>query len=207
MGEAAIYHIIIIAAGVYGIFRGWRCGFLGQTGGLLGMLFGIVFCRLFVKDGAEVARDLCPSIEDLFASDFIYMALSAVVIYTTVYFGFRLMSLVFHRVLCGLNLGPVNSLAGAALCLLKYMIVISLLYNVILSIFPGCALMKECRAGDGNMIELVMALAPALMDTYSPCDLALKYQLKEAESISYNISGNGCVISMAGSHDARQSII
>lgn len=207
MGEAAIYHIIIIAAGVYGIFRGWRCGFFGQTGGLLGMLFGIVFCRLFVKDGVVVAEEVCPSIADLFASDFIYTSLTALVIYTTVYFGFRLMSLVLNRVLSGLNPGPVNSLGGAALCLLKYVLFISLIYNVILAIFPGSALMKECRAGDGNMIELVMALAPALMDTYSPCDLALKYQLKEAESISYNISGNGCVISMAESCDIRRTII
>ncbi len=203
MGGASIYHIIILIAGVLGIFRGWRCGFLGQTGGLLGILFGIVFCRLFARDGAEIIEGMLPSIAGLFASDFIYMSLSTAAIFITVYLGFRLLSSIFRRILCGLRLGAINSLAGSALCLFKYMLMISLVYNVILAIFPGCALMRECKAGDGNMVEVVMELAPALLNTYSPCDLALKYQLKEAEAISANITGTHLVISMTGCTDAR----
>lgn len=194
MGSASAYHIVILLCAVAGVFRGWRKGMLGQVGGLLGLAFGIVFCRLFHTEAANAVRSILPFIEGFFAADFIYASLGTLGLYTAVYLGFRLLTSVFGRLLRTVNLGAIDSVAGSALCLFKYMVAVSIAYNVWIALFPTSALMAECRAGDGNMVECVTDLAPALFGTLSPHDMALRMQLREADKISYNIPVPNSVI-------------
>ena len=49
MGEA-IYHILVIAVALVGIFRGFHAGLMRQVSGVLGFIFGIVAARALGPD-------------------------------------------------------------------------------------------------------------------------------------------------------------
>ena len=64
--------------------------------------------------------------------------------------------------------------------------------------------MKYASSDDGNVVEVVMMLAPGLLGCRSYEDLYHLLQLREAKKISCNISREPCVIDkQRGLHKAQ----
>jgi len=184
-----VYMLILIAVLVYAVWRGWRTGLIHQLAGVLGMAFGIVAARMFYTQVGEWLLGEWPRLGDGFAHEYKVRILSAALIFAAVYMAFSLMAAVLRSALSLLHAGALNAIAGAAVSLMKWVVVMSVMYNVLLALSPEGDLAGFCDDGDGNLVELVMSVAPALMDTGCPDDLEHERKLEEAKTISDNGAG------------------
>lgn len=192
--DNAFYQLMVIGVAILGVFRGYRKGFINQIPGVLGFAFGTVCCHVFTEQGEEVARALFPSIAGRLGADFIYSLLGSGVVYVAVFVAFSLLTRILRSAMQIFAGGLLNSLIGAAFCLVKYMLALSILFNIIVCFSPRSELMHSAMADDGNAVEVVMGIAPALLGCLSYEDLAHIVQLEDAKKISGNIRKPGNVI-------------
>lgn len=190
----AIYHIIVLGVAAIAVMRGFRKGFTGQVSGILGFAFGTVCAHVFDEESEAFVRMLLPGIDGRIGSAFVYSVLSAVLVYVAVYLIFRIFTNILRSAMQVFYVGMLDSLLGSAFCLLKYMLAVSIVYNLILCVNPGSPLMKYANADDGNVVECVLLLAPGLLGCGSVEDLSHLIQLKEAKKISCNINEEPYVI-------------
>lgn len=192
----AIYHIIVMGVAVIAVIKGFRVGFTGQVSGVLGFAFGTVCTHVFDSQAEEIVRMCLPWIQDRAGSAFIYSVLSAAIVYVSVYLIFRLLTRVLRSAMQVFYVGMLDSLLGAGFCLMKYMLMLSILYNLILCLNPTSRLLRYANADDGNVVECVMLIAPGLLGCGSVEDLSHLLQLREAKKISYNLNSRPSVIEM-----------
>lgn len=187
MNDAA-YHIIAITVAAIAVIKGFRSGFTGQVSGVLGFAFGTVCAHVFDDQAEGIVRGLLPGLEGHVGAAFIYSVISAAMVYVAVFMVFRIFTRVLRSAMQVFYVGMLDKLLGAAFCLTKYMLVLSIIYNLILCVNPSSKLLKYATAEDGNIVEVVMMLAPGLLGCYSYEDLSHLIQLKEAKKISCNIN-------------------
>lgn len=189
-----LYHILIIAVAFIALAKGFKSGFTGQISAILGFAFGIVCAHIFSTQGESFFRMILPGVKDCVGSSFIYSLLSAVSIYVIVFYLFKILTKVLRSAMEVFNVGMLDSILGAAFSLVKYLLVLSIFLNLLLCVSPNSGLMKYARADDGNIVEGVVLLAPALLGCFSAEDLSHILQLWEAKKISVNRSATPRVI-------------
>lgn len=182
------YHLIVIVVAAYAVIKGFRRGFTGQISGILGFAFGTVCAHVFEPEVEAFFRSLLPGLKHSIASAFTYTVLSAVTIYGIVYMAFMTFTKVLRSAMQVFYVGMLDSILGAVFSLLKYLLVLSIIYNLILCINPNSTLLRYATADDGNVVESVVALAPNLLGCGSAHDLAHLLQLREAKKISHNLT-------------------
>lgn len=190
----AIYHILALAVFAVALVRGYRSGFTGQISGILGFAFGAVSSHVFFAEADGLMRMLFPGIGSHAGASFVYGVLAVTSIYAAVYMLFRMLTGVLRSAMQVFEVGILDRLLGAAFCAVKYLLVLSIVYNVIVCVNPESRLMKYAGADDGNIVEMVLLLAPGLLGCYSFEDLAHLLQLREARKISCNLRPDPCVI-------------
>lgn len=184
----ATFHIVAIAVAAIAVIKGFRSGFTGQVSGVLGFAFGTVCAHVFDEQAEAVMRALLPGLEGRLGSAFIYSVTSAALIYVMVFLLFRIFTKVLRSAMQVFYVGMLDKLLGSAFCLAKYMLMLSIIYNLILCVNPSSPLMKYATAEDGNVVEIVMMLAPGMLGCRSYEDLSHLIQLREAKKISCNIN-------------------
>lgn len=190
----AVYHIIVIAVAALSVIKGFRQGFTGQISGILGLAFGTVCAHVFDSQAEEFMRMLLPGLQGRVGSAFIYSVSSAALVYLVVYLLFKMLTKVLRAAMQVFYVGMLDSLLGAAFCLVKYMLLVSIIYNLILCVNPDSRLLKYAEADDGNVVEVVLDLAPGLLGCGSVDDLYHLLQLREAKKISCNLKPEPGVI-------------
>ena len=192
--EDGFYHILILVVSTVAVISGFRKGFTGQVSGILGLAFGVVCARVFEQPSEEFFRALLPGISNSPFSEFIYSVISAATVYVIVYLVFRIFTAILRSALQIFYVGMLNRIMGSFFCLLKYLMFLSLFYNLILCVHPDSTLLRYARADDGNMVDEVTMLAPALLGCMGVDDLSHLWQLNEAKKISCNINRASDVI-------------
>lgn len=190
----AFYHIIVVAVAGYAVVKGFRRGFTGQVSSVLGLAFGAVCAHVFGPQTEEALRSIFPGISGRCGSAFIYSVLSAALIYLAVYLTFGFLTKVLRSAMQVFYVGMLDSLFGSAFCLVKYMVLLSIAYNLILCVNPSSPLLKYADADDGNVVECVLLIAPGILGCGSCEDLSHLIQLREAKKISCNIKRESDVI-------------
>ncbi|MBD5231787.1 MAG: CvpA family protein [Bacteroidales bacterium] len=180
------YMLILILVLLYAVWRGWRTGLVHQLSGVLGIAFGIVCARIFCDPVSQWIVAHSPKLAEGFAAEYRLHILASALIFAGVYLAFKLIAGVLKSAMSVLHVGVFNSMAGAAFSLLKWVMIMSVVYNLILALSPQGTLANYCDDGDGNLVEVVMSAAPALMDTCGPDDLEHMRRMEEAKSISKN---------------------
>ncbi|MDE6679964.1 MAG: CvpA family protein [Muribaculaceae bacterium] len=195
------YHILALLAGIQALVRGFRRGLTRQVCALLGLAFGVVCAHLFADEGQRLARLLFPGIESHYCSGFIYSLISAAGIYTCVFLCFRWLTRVLGRALEVIHTGIFNALLGSGFNFTKTLLMLSMAYNSVVCVNPSSKLMKYASASDGNVVEAVMRLAPALLGSMSLEDLEHLIKLHEARDISQNITPAPGVLNIGDDSD------
>lgn len=167
----------------YSLVRGFRKGFVKQIPNFIGFCFGIVCTHIFYPPLDEMLRTILPSLAERVEGDYIYSVFAVGTIYMAVY---AVVSVCtgFFRIVFRSSPGLMGSLAGSLFCLVSNMLMLSVFYNFWLGMKPHSDLMKYAKADDGNIVEAVMLLSPALLGGESVSDLAITLQLEEAKLIS-----------------------
>ncbi|MDE6648769.1 MAG: CvpA family protein, partial [Muribaculaceae bacterium] len=183
MGEA-IYHILVIAVALVGLFRGFSAGFLRQIPEVLGFVFGIVAARALGPGFVSWLAGWFPPLYHPVAKTFFLSVLAYSVIWSICLLLFSIFTRILNRVLGFFPVGIVNSLAGAVFSLVKYIMFLSILFDLGLCRPFESPLMHCARHDDGNLVDCVIRLAPEVLGTMSADEYILKVQLWEARTIS-----------------------
>lgn len=182
------YHIIVLAVAAFSVIKGFKRGFTGQISGILGFAFGTVCAHVFEPDVEAALRAILPGVRHSAGGAFIYSVLSSVIVYSIVYTAFKMFTKVLRSAMQVFYVGMLDAILGAMFSLLKYMLLLSIVYNLLLCINPKSPLLKYASADDGNIVESVVLLAPGLLGCGSVHDLSHLIQLHEAKKISCNIT-------------------
>lgn len=183
MGEA-IYHILVIAVALVGIFRGFNAGLMRQVSGVLGFIFGIVAARALGPDFAAWIAGWFPHLYHPVAKMFFVSILGYGIIWAICMLLFSMFAGVLNFILGMIPVGIMNSIAGAVFSLVKYLMFLSILFDLALCRPFDSPLMHCARHDDGNLVNEVIRLAPELLGTMSAEEYVHKVQLWEARSIS-----------------------
>ena len=183
MGEA-IYHILVIAVALVGIFRGFNAGLMRQVSGVLGFVFGIVAARALGPDFSSWLAGWLPQVYHPVAKSFFVSILGYGIIWGLCMLLFSIFTGILNFILGMIPVGIMNSIAGSAFCLLKYLMFLSILFDLALCRPFDSPLMHCARHDDGNLVDGVIRLAPELLGTISAEEYIHKVQLWEARSIS-----------------------
>lgn len=183
MGEA-IYHILVLGVAIVGIFRGFQAGLMRQVSSVLGFVFGIVAARAIGPDFAVWLVGWFPRVYHPVACTFFVSILAYGIIWGLCMFLFSTFTGILNFLLGVIPVGIVNSIAGGAFCLLKYLMFLSLLFDLAICRPFDSPLMHCARHDDGNLVDGVIRLAPELLGTMSAEEYVLKVQLWEARTIS-----------------------
>lgn len=183
MGEA-IYHILVIVVAVVAILRGFNRGLTSQVSDVLGFVFGLVAARTFAPDFGTWLMGWMPQWYEPVAKTFFFSTLSSGLIWSCFMGAFSFLTKILNKLLGTLPAGLMNSICGAVFSLMKYLMFLSLLFDLAACRPTDSPLMHCVRHDDGNLVDVVMRLAPELLGSMSVEEYALKVQLWEAKSIS-----------------------
>lgn len=183
MGEA-IYHILVLAVALVGMLRGFHTGLMRQVSGVLGFAFGMVAARILGPDLTVWIAGWFPHYYDPVAKTFFLEILAYGTIWGLSVFLFSMFTGILNFILGFIPVGIMNSIAGAAFSTLKYLMFLSILFDLALCRPADSPLMHCARHDDGNLVDGVIRLAPVFLGTMSAEDYILGVQLWEAKSIS-----------------------
>ena len=183
MGEA-IYHVLVIAVALTGLFRGFHTGLTRQVSGVLGFVFGIVAAGAVGPGLADWLQGWMPRFYHPVAREFFFSTLSYGVIWSGCLLAFSMLTKILDYILGLIPVGIINSLAGAVFSMVKYLMFLSLLFDLAICRPFDSPLMHCARHDDGNLVDCVIRLAPEVLGFMSADEDVHKVQLWEARTIS-----------------------
>lgn len=195
--ESAALHILVILAAGVALIRGWRKGLARQTGDVLALAFGTVSAYVASPVLAADVLQLVPAGEG-WCAEYVVSTLPACLVFAGVALLVRLCAFPVGRLLHNLWKSILDRLFGAAFCLLWWMMWLSVGFNLFLCWQPDSKLANLGGRDDGNAVEEVMLLAPALLGCSDVEDLWHLRRLEEAKYISLNHRGENIVVNEAG---------
>ena len=182
--QNVIYHVIVLLIAAVAVVCGFRRGFARQTPSVIGMAFGIICARLLAPGLDDVLYGAFPSVHGKVEEKFVYDTLSTGMVFFSIYAIFRTVTGFLGRVMSSGENSILDNIAGAVYNLFKYMVFLSVAYNLIAAMNPRSEIMHSVKSDDGNVVEEVMLLGPALMGGEDAMDLSHKLQLEDAKKIS-----------------------
>jgi len=183
MGEA-IYQIMVIVVSVVAILRGFHRGLARQVSDVLGFVFGLVAARTLGPDFETWLMGWMPQWYEPVAKTFFFSTLSYGLIWACFMGVCSFLTKILNKLLGLIPVGLMNSIGGTVFSLMKYLMFLSLLFDLAVCRPTDSPLMHCVRHDDGNLVDVVMRIAPGLLGSMTVEEYALKVQLWEAKSIS-----------------------
>lgn len=179
-----IYHVIIFVvialSGVIGFYR----GITRQLPSLIAVAFAIVSTRLLSSSLDDLLYGALPWIHGKVQEQFLYDLLSTTLVFTAVFALFHIITGFIGKAIGSRHPALPDSLAGAVFRIFRNLLFLSIAYNIIYGFSKDSGLTRCVSSDDGNMVEEVMLLSPALLGGEDAIELCHKIQLEEAKKIS-----------------------
>lgn len=158
MSAIDILIIIVIAiAAVYGV----RKGMISQLGSIVGIVAGIVVCRLFGETFAEVLDlNLTDATSSPETSAYLNSAIANLILFVAAYFVAKLCSGIIAEVAKSLYLGIFDKIGGIVFAIFEWLLGLSLLLNLCQAFFPNVHIVSS---SSGIADEQIMNLAPTIL--------------------------------------------
>ena len=162
----AVIDIVILAVFAGAVITGYRKGFIAQAGSLAAIVVAIVACRLL---GPAVTDFILANHEGEISSVQRYCtsALAYCGVYIVAYYAVilvvKLLKLIVHTML----LGPLDSIGGALVSLLKWFMALSIAANLSIALSPNGNWLTTSTLGSGRPVHWVVKLAPNVLGIVS----------------------------------------
>ncbi len=179
-----LYHLIVIAALAFGTIRGFQKKLTTQVPSCIGIAFGIVCSYIFRFPTEELVRGFLKAEATGVDGNFVISNLAVTLIFIIAYTIFYLCTYILKFFFKMLDTGLLDNISGAIFGALRAALFISMAYNLWLSLFPDCRLLKYAMHDDGDIVHEVMLISPFMLGSESVDELAHKVQLEEAKTIS-----------------------
>lgn len=154
--DIVIIAVIVIAA-IYGYYK----GIFAQMGALAGIIGGVICCRIFGDDLATFFNNhFADSTATPATTMFLNNVVAHVVIFVVAYFGARLLASLLSATLKKIKLGILNRIAGAVFAPVQWLVILSIILNIWIAIFPNSKIVKSPT---GIADETIINLAPDIL--------------------------------------------
>lgn len=148
---------LILLFVVAGMVRGFSKGIIFELSGLLGLIIAIYVSRYhstpfaeFIHDFFNVGKEYCPALGMVMA-----FIVSMIVV--------KGLAMLAVKLIKAISLGWLNSLLGALISTLKYVLAISIVMNVLGPINSKLNILDKHHAEDSVLCSSVMGFAPAIL--------------------------------------------
>ncbi|MCM1153023.1 MAG: CvpA family protein [Muribaculum sp.] len=188
----AIYHLTVIVLAALGAIRGYHAGVKGQIASVLGMAFGIVCAHIFSDPVYAWLLETYADTASRLGGDLLLQMAAPSIVYVAVFCLLQSLSAILRSAMSVFESGLLSSLAGGLFGVLKYVFFVSIGFNLAVDYNPYSTLLKYAMDGDGNVVELVMDIAPDALGAPGYEELAHRRRLEEAKGISRVAPGGWC---------------
>lgn len=124
----AFIDFIILLLAIWAVYRGWRAGFLKEIISMIGFFVGLFLAAALYSNFGEY---LAPKIG---ASPGVSDVIAFILIWVVVPILLGMVANILTKALKGMKLGLPNSILGAALSTMKYLVLMSCIFNVMSAI-------------------------------------------------------------------------
>lgn len=163
----AAIDIILLLIFILTAWLGFRKGIITQIGSVAAIIVAIIACRMFGATVEDILFGQRPEWDSGF-SKYAVSIISNAVIYMVAYYAVILVSRLLHTLTHVVLLAPLDHIAGAAFSVAKYGLLVSLLLNLYIVVFPQTSLLAQSRLADGKAVEAVIGFAPWVLDAINP---------------------------------------
>lgn len=118
--------IIILVILLWGAFRGWKSGFIKEVFSSVGIVAGLVVAILFYS---QLGEYFTPALGSGSVASFTSSVLAFIIIWVVVPIVLSVVANVLTRTAKGLHAGPLNSISGLLVGMLKYFVLISFVFS------------------------------------------------------------------------------
>ncbi|MCH5214634.1 MAG: CvpA family protein [Muribaculaceae bacterium] len=179
-----LYHIIIIIVVVWSVITGYHKGFMRQLGMVVSVAFGIVISRIFSPGCLPYVEEFVPEFVAGFKRPFVVQTLTSGLLFVVSGGVMFLITLPLAMLSKAFSLGILNSMGGALFRGFLFLLLVSLLYNLIADMAPRSSITQSSRQHDGNLVEGVTKIAPAILGFPGAEEVGYMQQLEDAKKIS-----------------------
>lgn len=153
----AWFDILIYIVVIYCIVKGYKTGLIKQLATLAGLIAGAIL-------SGQISSLLLPVLQGkLHSSEYILAPLSYILAFALIMFAFYLLGTLVQGVVEAVKMGILNRLAGIALCLVKWILAISIVVNLISKIDPAHHIISEDTIVRSKTYKYVQPFAPHIV--------------------------------------------
>jgi len=165
MSYIEIFFLVILVAS---LIMGYRQGFVKQLGDIVGVVAGIIVCRLLGSRAVEIGTKVMGSHADDAVGHYLVGYVGYIVLFLLVWLGVKILVRLLRLTTNALMLGPVDHAAGAVLMTGKSFIAVSVLLNIWIFLFPDSSLIQGSNEQMTRLIDHVVDFTPWLIGALSP---------------------------------------
>ena len=149
--------VIVAVLAIYGYYK----GVVSQIGSLVGIIIGIILCRVFAEDLTQFMNGVfLDSTSTKESSMFLNSVIAQVVLFMLGFFGALFISKLLSLTLDTIKLGKVNNILGSIFGVVQGVIILSLALNLWVAVFPN----SEIVTDSSNFVdEALINLAPDVL--------------------------------------------
>ncbi|MDU1905103.1 MAG: CvpA family protein [Dysgonomonas sp.] len=148
------FDILIIIVAIYSIFKGYRSGFVKQ----LASLVAIIACILI---SGKVSSILLPYIQDRIPANWAEPA-AFITSFLLIFAVVMILGHMLQSILETVKMGTLNKMAGAVLSLAKWMLVVSIIFNLLSKMDENHTLIDADLKEKSKTYQYIQPLAPAI---------------------------------------------
>jgi colicin V production protein len=126
---------------------------------------GIIACRMFGDWASKILSAIVPELKELPFADTAISILGHIVLFIFVYINIALIATMIRGITNKLSLGVFDRVAGALLCVFKYLLALSLLLNLWFLLKPSSSIFSSSHILDGSLLKFVIDLAPWVINS------------------------------------------
>lgn len=156
---------------------GWRKGLVRQMASLVSWVVGIVVCLFFGDEITRVFLALNPEAANWPLASITVKAVSLSLFFLLFTLTLRVVSYLTRKVIKAANLGCVDRVGGAALFMFKYLMVVSIVLNLLYAYNPDASTFGTRHALGNRPYEFALDLMPRILGAdHMPSDSLLLYR-------------------------------
>ena len=160
---------------------GWRKGLVRQMASLVSWVVGIVVCLFFGDEITRVFLALNPEAANWPLASITVKAVSLSLFFLLFTLTLRVVSYLTRKVIKAANLGCVDRVGGAALFMFKYLMVVSIVLNLLYAYNPDASTFGTRHALGNRPYEFALDLMPRILGAdHMPSDSLLLYRQQPA---------------------------
>ncbi len=155
-----ILDVIMILLFVAGAVMGYMRGLIKQMSTIVGFVVGIIACNMFGDKTTEVLIEVVPSAVNWPLAKITTHALAVIILFVVVWLSAKVLGFFMRNTIEMFHLGVVDKVGGAAMCVVKYFFVLSILLNLWLLISPKSEVFTTEHMLGNEPFEMTLNMVP-----------------------------------------------